>query len=538
MARQATNPPHPPTGMRGIQDMKHSLRPYQRTTCLSVITHRADNPLLVAPTGAGKTTCGVYIAQALRHLGVVWVAHRVELIDQAVERFAAHGITTGIIKADRTPSEADIHVASVQTLARRATRNEKVFIIDEAHRAAADSYRRCIPADAIVIGLTATPFRHDGKGLGDLFGRIFTAATTAELVEDGTLHDPEVWVVRPPDMSAVRQRAGEYATAETTTATNTPERRADIVDQWKQRADGMRTLAFACSIDHSREIVAAFTAAGVPAEHVDGDTPDEDRQAAIARLAAGDTLVLCNVALFTEGFDLPAIECIIDAAPTASLGRHLQKIGRVMRTSPGKSRAVVHDHAGNHLRLGRVTQPLAYTLDSGVQTHLSEPLGLSHCGECFRLYAGDTCPSCGAERPASERETLGIDGRAGMVEMSEQDVREAYFDRLCEEQVQYDRKDGWVLHQFKDKYGEWPTVCRLEENGPLLYVNPDRADMTVKRAFFKGMLTLAVDKGFKPGWASVRYRDVFGVWPKGFVDEVKEECGLNEDNEALEALWA
>lgn len=500
----------------------HPLRPYQHRTALAAL--REPNPLLVAPTGSGKTTIGVYIAQALASRGVVWLTHREELIEQAVERFAAHGIVAGVVQASRpaTP-EASIQVASVQTLARREPLPAAVYIIDEAHHAAAESYRRSIPETAKRIGLTATPFRTDGKGLGDVFDSIVVAATPAELISDGVLLDPDVWIVRPPDMAGVTKRGGDFAPGEAGKRTDTAERRADIVAQWRLRCEGLRTLAFATSVEHSKAIAAAFEAEGIPALHVDADTPRDDRRAAVRLLESGDIEVLSNVALFTEGFDLPAISAIIDAAPTDSMGRHIQKIGRVLRTSPGKTRAIVHDHAGNHLRLGRVTRTLNYTLDAGITREPSEPLGLRTCSTCFRMYAGGVCPECGAEPDPVDVPAL--DGLAGMSQLSEHQIREAVFDRICEEQG--DRKDGWVLHQYRERFNEWPPTCRPDgEDGPMVYVNPETAGPDLKRAYYRDMLAMALDKGWSVGSASHRYRDLFGVWPKGFVNEVKQELGV------------
>ena len=494
---------------------------------------RAPHPLVVAPTGSGKTTMGVFLARALADRGVVWIAHRTELIDQAAQRFADYGITAGVIQASRpaTPG-APIQVASVQTLARRDTVDAGVYIIDEAHHAAANSYRQAIPDAALRIGLTATPFRTDGKGLGDMFDTLIQAATPCELVASGALIEPEVWIVRPPDMQGVTRRGGDYAQGETAKRANTSERRADIVAQWIQRCAEMRTIAFAASVDHSAAIATAFVAAGVPAEHVDADTPPADRAAAVARLAAGETLVLCNCRLFTEGFDLPAVEAIIDAAPTESLGLHMQKIGRVMRPADGKFRAIVNDHAGNHQRLGRVTQPISYSLDTdaAVSREPSEPLGLTVCGDCYRMYAGAECPECGAGRePGADHE---IDGSAGMTQMTEHDTRAAYWSVVCEETG----GGSWARAKFNEKYGEYPAT--YIDDGEH-YFNPDTAGKHEKRMLYRTLLAVALDKGFKIGWASQQYREAAGCWPSGFVADVKRELGVeDQETQQIKELWA
>jgi superfamily II DNA or RNA helicase len=517
----------------------HHLRPYQRRACLEAIQRLRDNPLVVAPTGAGKTTIGSYIVQAVPRR-VVWLAHRQELIGQAAGRLRSHDIDPGVIKAGvpATP-DARVQVASVQTLTRRGLMSELagplLIVVDEAHRSRAASYADIFDTypHAARLGLTATPFRHDGKGLGPAYGCIVTAATTRELIDDGTLIEPDVYVVKPPDLSRVSTRGGEYAVAEAATATNTPEHRADIVEQWAKRCDGMRTLAFAVNVEHSKAIAEAFTAAGVAAEHVDGNTPTAEREDAIARLRDGSLSVLTNVDLFTEGFDLPAIEALIDAAPTQSLGKHLQRIGRVMRRADAKFTAVVHDHAGNHLRLGMVAQPLTYSLDDTDSVKRdSEPLGLRQCPECFRLVPS-TAPQClGCEYTftAEDRELTPITGDAGMTRLvSEHTRREMLFDRLCEEQVGFEYKPGYVYAKFREETGEYPPVY-VADDGSERYCNPETADAGVKRAFYRTILQTCIEKGWKPGAASHRYKELFGCWPKNFVSDVKKELGLEDDS--------
>lgn len=520
----------------------HTLRPYQRRACLEAVQRLRDNPLLVAPTGAGKTTCGVYIGCAVPRR-VVWLAHRQELIDQAADRFRAHGIEPGVIKAGVTPTlDARVQVASVQTLTRRdAIEGDPLIIVDEAHRACAASYAEIFDAhpNSPLLGLTATPFRHDGKGLGSAFGCIVTAATTAELIADGTLIDPDVFIVKPPDLSRVATRGGDYAVAEAAVATNTPEHRADIVKEWRARCAEMTTLAFAVNVEHSKAIAQAFTAAGVAAEHVDGNTSAEAREAAIAKLASGELSVLCNVDLFTEGFDLPTVDALIIARPTQSLAKHLQMVGRVMRRAPGKFQAIVHDHAGNHLRLGLVTQPLEFSLDDrdGVKRD-TEPLGLRLCPECFRLVpaASTSCPSCGRAFTAEDRELTPVTGDAGMVELvSEHARRELLFDRLCEEQVGFGYKPGYVYAKFKEETGEYPPVY-ADDDGVERYCNPETATADVKRMYYRTCLAAAIERGWKLGSASYRYKDLFSVWPKGFVGEVKRELGVEDDQPAGSAL--
>ncbi len=151
--------------------------------------------------------------------------------------------------------------------------------------------------------------------------------------------------VEGPGLLGVRVVAATYNLCALAERTNTAELNADIVETWQKRAAGRRTVAFAVDIAHSEAITEAFRQAGVPAEHLDGATPRAERDGILARLATGETLVVSNCMVLTEGWDLPALECAVVARPPASLNLHLQMIGRVMRACAGKDGALVLDHS-------------------------------------------------------------------------------------------------------------------------------------------------------------------------------------------------
>jgi len=250
------------------------LRDYQQRAVQNVIAALARRPILVAPTGSGKT---VMATSLVEQLGVqtLWLAHRQELIDQAAKHLEAHGLVCGIIMAGCAPMPlTQVQVASVQTLIRRDKPRADLIVIDECHHATANSYQSILDAypQAPIVGLTATPFRLDGHGLGDLFGELIVAAYPHELCDDGVLHRPKVWASKSPDLRGVKVIAGDYSIGALAQRTNTAELNADIVATWQKRAAGRRTVAFAVDVAHSKAIAAAFVAAGVPAEHIDGRT--------------------------------------------------------------------------------------------------------------------------------------------------------------------------------------------------------------------------------------------------------------------------
>jgi DNA repair protein RadD len=159
-----------------------------------------------------------------------------------------------------------------------------------------------------------------------------------DLIQRGWLVDCRIYAPSKPDLSKVRIIAGDYDEKQLALAVDRPKLIADIVETWMKLAQDKRTIVFATNIDHSKHIVTEFCAAGVVAEHIDAYTPAEEREAILNRLALGtDADVISNVALLAEGFDLPALECMVLARPTKSKTRWLQMIGRILRPAPGKT---------------------------------------------------------------------------------------------------------------------------------------------------------------------------------------------------------
>ena len=499
------------------------LRDYQIRAVDDTIAVLHKNPVLVAPTGSGKTVMATALVERLA-VPTIWMAHRKELIEQAAHRLEAHGLTTGIVMAGFPPFPlAQVQVASVQTLVRRDKPNAEIIIIDECHHAAAGTYREIIEAypGVPIVGLTATPFRLDGKGLGDMFGELVIAASTNELCDSGVLHRPKVWASKSPDLRGIKITAGDYNLKSLAEKTNTDDLNADIIETWQKHAAGKRTVAFAVNIEHSIAIADAFQAAGVPAEHLDGTTGRDQRGEILRRLRTGETLVVSNCMVLTEGWDLPALECAIIARPTASLNLHLQMIGRIMRSADGKAGAIVLDHAGNHHVHGLVTRHLDYSLDHGKKVGFSEPLGLRRCRNCGLFFEPTKfqCPECGWIPSAEEsrRDTPDVHGAGELTEFDDaaHEYRQTVWNSIEAERQASMYQPGWSAYRFKERFGVWPVIASGE------LVDPQNATMEQKEEVYIQFLEAANQKGFKPGWASYRYKEAFGVWPKGFVSEVR-----------------
>jgi DNA repair protein RadD len=507
------------------------LRPYQFAAAMRTVDAltAGECPILTLPTGGGKTHTAVSVVRRLDR-PTLWFAHRKELVEQAAAAIETQGLHPSIIMAGQSCAPpifgaTPIYVASLQTAIRRNLPADiGLIVVDECHHAISDGYRRLIKHyNCPMLGLTATPFRLDGRGLGAAgFTEIIVGAYTDDLVAAGWLHAPKVYAGASPDLRGVRVRMGDYDLAGLSKRMDALT--GDIVETWKAKTPGRRTLAFAVNVDHSLEIVRAFRDAGIPAGHVDGNTPKDERAQLFADLQSGKLLVLVNCMVATEGTDIPAAEVAIIARPTASLCLHLQMIGRIMRICEGKDGAVVLDHAGNHHVHGLVTRRIEYSLDGKIAGE-SEPLGLRRCCGCGLFYEPSlpACPECGwaPEAKADPRYTTAAPGE--LVEFRESYRYRLEFWRLIEAQRKaYNYKPGWSAFRYKERFGEWPTVV----NGDL--VDTEHATMEQKKEVYRQLLDTARQRGFADGWAAHKYRDQFGTWPRGFVGEIKAKERLQE----------
>lgn len=377
-----------------------SLRPYQTEAIASLRALFAAGkrrPLLVSPTGSGKTHIAAEIIRSAQERGtkVVMLAHRKELIDQTSAKLLEAGVHSGVIKAGYPADPlAPVQVASIQTLVNRALPPAGLLIIDEAHHAAADTYRKVAAAYPRVLGLTATPWRVDGRGLADDFDASVVAATPAELTAGGYLVRARCFAYAAPDLKGIAVRGGDYAQGMLELACDKQELLGSIVAEYAKHAAGRSAIAFPVSVQHSQHLVAEFVAAGFQAAHLDAHTPGPERDLVLERFRAGEVTILSSVGVLTEGFDAPRAEVCLLARPTMSLALYMQMVGRVLRPFPGKLSALVHDHAGNAIRFGGPAEPRDYSLTASRAK--AAPMHMA-CPLCLAVVpiASVTCPECG-----------------------------------------------------------------------------------------------------------------------------------------------
>lgn len=324
---------------------------------------------MVMATGGGKTPTAMTIAEMSLDAGhpVLWLAHRTELIEQAVDKAqqVAPGRRVGRMQAAVKQYRSELVVGSVQTCCTPASlnllrsRHWGLIVVDETHHVAADTYQRILrelrafePDGPLMLGVTATLDRSDGLALGNTFEAV--VSPRVGLID--LIRHPDGPYLVPPrgirvlidglNLDKVRRVAGDFNSGHLGRAMSDAMAPAKIVEAWTEHAKGRPTVAFLPTVAFSIEQAQAFSDAGHVAVHLDGTTAPAERARVLDEFRAGRVDVLCNVNLFTEGTDLPSIACVILGAPTSSSNRYQQQVGRGLRLHPGKRDCVILDVTG------------------------------------------------------------------------------------------------------------------------------------------------------------------------------------------------
>lgn len=354
-----------------------TLREYQEEAVRLLLEgwiEKGERALAVQlPTGMGKTV--IFAALAAQRVPnghrVLVLVHRDELVRQALDKLHGtlpRGATTGVIKGATHEPLPDVVVGSVQTLGRKGSRklgdlapdHFGTIIVDEAHHAVADSYRRVLDhfPDAKVAGFSATLERQDSKGLGDVWERVVMEKTIIWGIRKGYLTDVRGRAVNVTDLELgnVATSGGDYqdgSLGDALITSGAPEIVAKAYLEEARLEDGTlrQGVAFWPTVAAAHEGARAMADEGIKAEVITGSTPLEERTQIYARVAAGTTTVLSNCMVLTEGFDMPQLSCAVIARPTTSRSLYVQMVGRVLRPWLGKKDALVLDVAGVSSRL-------------------------------------------------------------------------------------------------------------------------------------------------------------------------------------------
>jgi len=461
-----------------------SLRPYQQQAVADVRQAFAQGykaPLLVLPTGGGKTIIFAHIAANVASKGkrALILVHRVELLRQTADKLRDSGAGIGLINPNYTPNLwAPVQVASVQTLVRRTNWNIPGFdliVTDECHHVVSSTYRAILARfpNAYNLGVTATPVRGDGLGLGQNVGGVYDLLLQGpqvhELIQMEYLVRPVIYAPKQKlDLSGVHTVAGDWNKKEVEYRVDKPQIIGDAVDHYRRICSGAPAVAFCVSVRHAHHVCEQFKAAGYRAAVADGSMADEDRVRILGGLATGAVQVLCSCDLISEGTDIPAITAAILLRPTQSMGLYLQQVGRALRPSPGKKNAIILDHVGNVITHGLPDEPREWTLDGEQKKkrqakEKEEKENVRQCPECYCVHhLAPQCPECGFEYPNDGRgdpeQTDGV-----LTEMTEahrqllrksknQEVARARsMDDLLRIEKERGYKPGWAKHVHESR---------------------------------------------------------------------------------------
>jgi len=459
-------------------DALRPLRPHQEHALEALRESLAAghrSPMLQAPTGFGKTLTAAHIIQRALDRGkrVAFTVPALSLIDQTVAAFEAEGIDcVGVLQGlhPRTDREQPVQVCSIQTLARRKRPDVDLVIVDEAHELHKETFRWMADRpDVRFIGLSATPW---SRGLRKYYDDLIISATTKELISQGYLSSFKVFAPSQPDLAGVSTVAGDFHEGQLAEAIDQPKLVGDVVQTWLDRGRDRPTLCYGVNRAHAEHLQQRFIEAGVAAEYIDCFTDRSDRERIFDRFRAGAIKVICNVATLATGLDLPMVACLIDAKPTKSEIRFVQTIGRGLRTAPGKDHLLILDHAGNHLRLGLVTDIHHESLDAGesrrsptANKEREKPLPRL-CEDCSAVlpHSARVCPECGKVRQV-RTEIEHVDGE--LIELGARPTKRNAAQAIREQEDFYGElrwlssvrgyAPGWAAHKFKERFGLWPN---------------------------------------------------------------------------------
>lgn len=375
------------------------LRTYQREALAEVSRAWRDGArrvLLTMPTGSGKTRTATeaILRATARGKRCLWLVHGIELVRQAAGALRAEGLSVGVIlPGERPDPAAPVQVASVDSLRSRGWQGDSPALIvpDEAHHFRAESYEAILALfpGAYLLGLTATPARADGKGLGEIFARLVSGPSVSELQWLGYLVPSEVWAPSSP--------LGTRALA------------LSPVTAYLSQARGRRAAVYAGTVQEATRWAGDFATAGVRAAVLSAKTPAAERERILSDLARGDTPVVLNCGILTEGVDCPPLEVAILARRVGSLPLYLQIVGRVLRPSPetGKREALILDLAGSSLLHGLPEDEREYTLEGIKKPGEGGAGALAVCRVCGLVRRAWPCARCGYAPPQARHSVKG-----------------------------------------------------------------------------------------------------------------------------------
>lgn len=449
--------------------------------------------LVQCPTGWGKTALATVIALGAseKKRRAIFSVHRKQLVRQTALTFDKVGLRYGYVAAGLSPNPfAAVQIATIGTLVNRLDRwPADLLVVDEGHLAAAPTWRKCIDhykeQGAKILILSATPTRLDGKPLSAIADHMVRGPSVRWCIDAGILSDYRAFAPVRPDMAGLHVRGGEYVTQELEERFDRPTVIGDAIAAYRKFAAGRRTLAFAFSRQHGRNLCDAYNAAGIRAGYIDGETPDDERRRIIEIFADGAISILVGVNLFTEGFDLSSqvgrevpIEAGAFLRPTQSLALAKQMIGRCLRRK--SSPAIIMDHVNLLTQHGLPDDDTEWTLDGAVSNKKAgeRTIAVCVCHSCLGVHKpAYQCPYCHAIREVGGRQIKEVEGELAEIDiqalrqMAQEDfdrrqkhsehVQRKIEERACRSLEDWRRlalkrglKQGWAWYMWNAKKGK------------------------------------------------------------------------------------
>lgn len=478
------------------------LRPYQQRLIDKTIESikKGNRRILIQlPTGGGKTAISSEIVKRCYNKGnkSIFCVHRQELLMQTYETYKKNDLSPAFIKSGlSTDVNNRLQIAMINTLANRldAYKDIDLIIYDECQHQACTTWSKVANhyKNAVTIGLSATPCRLDGKQLNTFFDDMVSEISVKDLIKQGYLVPYKYYAPNELDESdLVLGSNGEYTKDSVDLCVEKSRIIGNNISTYKQLCNGKRNVVFAASCKHGKEVCEQYNKAGIKAEYLDGGISNTERKATLSRFASGETKVLVNVELFSEGFDLPSLEVVSMLRPTHSLSIFLQQVGRGLRICEGKQEAIILDHVNNWKRHGMPDDERIWTLDGKVKTNREngKSVAIKRCPECFYAHPPALkCPNCGHVYESDGRTIEQVDGQLVLIGSNEEKVlkrQEVIKATTLDDLVIIEKKRGfhpyWAEKQWQLKTGEnlWLSLS--------------------------GMTKIEKARGYSRGWAYARY---------------------------------
>lgn len=482
------------------------LRPSQSFAieeCRKSMQAGLKRPIIAGVTSFGKTIVAAHMLKSCQDKGKQgwFFCDRIQLIKQSIDKFRENGLDFGVRQSGHPLHDPTkpIQIASIQTIDAMINRHGKalpafdMMIVDECHTqySVIDQIME-LYNNIPVIGLTATPY---SKGLGAKYNNLIVPVTPGELLEQGFWCPVSYYGGKHIDTSKLRSSdPNSFRKEDVDKATDDMEDvlKGDIIKNWLMHGENSQTIAFSPKQSLSRALVQMFNDNGIYAEHIDCNTKPEERQRLFKAHDAGEFKILSCARLLNTGYDSPTTRCLIDAYPIKSVTDYVQRDGRLRRIHPSKEYGIYLDHAGNFERFGGPASDIVPShLDDGTKTHretdLIKPKKQKKTLEC---------PSC-------KQQMVPPKCNCGFVVESKSDSAND------DDQIHH---DGSMLVELSGKKANRTTPKEVKER------------------FYSELVVIGREKGYKPGWASNKYRERFDVWPNKINQVPVQEISIDTKN--------